>query len=538
MTIFSAGTFVVWGGIAFRLGMVAVSLLVTTGISIALVGILVAGRWHNTGITTPSEFMRLRFNEATVQVYTWLGMLFRGIGMSVGLYALAVMLAVLVPLPEGAPFRDPHTGNLSVSWGILLWGTVVVVYTMIGGLWAVLMIDVILCMILCLVVLVAVPLSLNAVGGAGAFVANSPEGFLMPASAEYSFGFLGLWLLIGFFRYASDWAFVQRYICVPTAADAKKATYLMGALFIVSPIVWMLPAMAYRVLDPGASPERAYILMCQHVLPNGMLGMMVAAMFSSTASTVSGQLNVFAAAFTCDVYRARFAPAASERHVVIVGRLATALYGALTICAALLVPLVGGAENVILTMITLLLGPMMLPPIWGLFSKRIGHNSVWVTLAVCAAAAGLVKLGPFLEPYIPRCGRAAVAALAWTGENPRVTEGMIGMTLPLVVLCVLEYLARRRPIDPGWLRLAAAFRKQGCQARAKSRSRLPIQLVGASAGMLGAVMVLVAIQTQRQRLTLLFFAGMLLAIAAALAWLSCRAARRPEEGTQDCYKSP
>ena len=57
MTMFSAGTFVVWGGIAYRLGIVAVSINLMYGIAALLVGWFVAGRWKRLGIGTPAEFI-------------------------------------------------------------------------------------------------------------------------------------------------------------------------------------------------------------------------------------------------------------------------------------------------------------------------------------------------------------------------------------------------------------------------------------------------------------------------------------------------
>src|SRR5262245_8105330 len=112
MTIFSSATFVVWGGIAYRDGCVAITILTVTGLGTVLIGATVAARWRQMNIATPTEFLRIRFSEPVVQAYTWIGFVYRGIGMAVGLYALALMLCALMPLPEGAPFRDNATGNL------------------------------------------------------------------------------------------------------------------------------------------------------------------------------------------------------------------------------------------------------------------------------------------------------------------------------------------------------------------------------------------------------------------------------------------
>jgi solute:Na+ symporter, SSS family len=517
MTIFSAGTFVVWGGLAYRLGMVAVSILMVIGLSAILVGFTVAGRWRRMGIETPAEFLRIRFSEPVVQAYIWLGMIYRGISVGIGLYALAVMLAVLVPLPEGAPFRDAATGNLSVNWSILLWGAVVIFYTMTGGLWAVLMTDVIQCLVLCLVVLVAVPLSISAAGGFGALWREAPPGFFSPVAEDYTYTFLFVWLGLGFFRYAGDWAYVQRYICVPRPADARKVAYLMGGLYLISPILWMLPAMAYRMLDPKADPEQAYMLICCRVLPAGMLGAMIAAMFSATASTVSAMLNVFAATFTCDFYKPLIAPDASEKHLVRVGRLATLGYGILTVAIAIAVPYVGGAETLVITLLTALMGPMLLPAVWGLYSRHIGPRAVWATLLICTPAAVLLKCLPACESP----GWAS-ATVRWIHASPRAVDGILGLFLPLAIMLIAEIAARRRGIHPGWQRMEAAFARYAERPPARVASRLPARVIAFSLFVLCTLMTVVTIGAAEQRATLAVFSVLLLVATVAMTWVAFR----------------
>ena len=156
MTMFSAGTFVVWGGVAYRLGFVAISINMAYGVAALLAGYLVAGRWRRLGLTTPAQYLRLRFGESAIQLYTWTMLVYRMLGSGVALYALAVLLAALVPLPPGHALADPDTGRLAVTWGVLLCGGVIVAYTMIGGLWAVLMTDVLQFIILNLAVVVVI----------------------------------------------------------------------------------------------------------------------------------------------------------------------------------------------------------------------------------------------------------------------------------------------------------------------------------------------------------------------------------------------
>lgn len=522
MTIFTAGTFVVWGGIAYRLGLVSVSILGVTSVSMIVVGFCLAGRWREMGLTTPAEFLELRFGKATLQLYVWLGTVCRSLGMAVALYALSVMLVALIPLPEGNVLRDSRTGNLSATWAILICGIAVVGYTVAGGLWAVLMSEVIQCIVLCLSVAIAVPLCLMRVGGFGNLVARAPAGFFAPVAGEFGGWFLFFWAVLGFFRYGADWAFVQRYICVPTVRDARRVAYLMGGLYVVAPFLWMLPAMAYRVLNNRADPEQAYILICREVLPEGMLGMMMAAMFSATASTVSSLLNVFAGVFTRDVYRPLIRPEATERHLVKVGRIVTLGYGALIIGGALTVPYMGGAEQLVLTLTTLLLGPLMLPVVWGVFSRRINHRAIWVTLAVSGVAGALTKAGFTRNSRTAPWGEGAMAVFSrWAQENNRLLEGIVGFVVPFTLLLIMELLARHRQTDSGWLRLREAVLRQRAETPAVGKaSTLPARIVAWTLGVLGAVMAVIAlIAPGDQRVILFLFSALLASSAGGVVWV-------------------
>src|SRR5690606_1412656 len=140
-----------------------------------------------------------------------------------------------------------------------------------------------------------------------------------------------------------------------------------------------------RTINPDVDPQQAYILSCKSVLSIGMVGLMIAAMFSATASMVSSQLNVFAGALTQYIYRNLIRPKSTERQLLMAGRVFTALLGLVLIGVALLIPYLGGAEKVVVTITSLMVGPLLAPTIWGLFSKRTSLRAIWVTVAVSFA---------------------------------------------------------------------------------------------------------------------------------------------------------
>jgi solute:Na+ symporter, SSS family len=518
MSFFSAATFVVWGSIAFKFGLVSVSISMTVGISAFLAGLFLAQRWRRLGVSSAAEFIKIRYGTAPVQYYTWVGMIFRMFAMGVALYSFAVLITALMPLNSGHFLQDPLTGNLSVAYATVICGFIVVFYTVAGGLWAVMISDALQFIVLAVSVLFVVPLAFMEVGGIGAFVEAAPATFFSPVNPEFTWLFLTGWMAVQFFKIGGEWVFIQRFLSVPTPNDARKSAYLFGALYLVSPLIWMLPPMLYRIIDPGANPEQAYILACKTVLPVGMMGLMIAGMFSATASMIDSELNVFAGVLTRDFYQGLLRPRASESHLVWVGRGLTVVLGAMVVSLSLLVPYIGGAEKVVLSVTGLLVGPMVLPTIWGLFSRRVGQSSIWVTSGVTFLVGGILKFG--------FTGAAAASGLGlWVNTHMRALEVGVGVLVPFAVLLVLEWLATGT--SPRYLRLQQ-FTAANREEAALSPSAFPGQIVGYGVGVLAVVMAVVAFTVEDQGHIVLLFSLFLLALSATLLWLSKREPRIKE----------
>ncbi len=515
MTMFSAGTFVVWGGIAYEQGLVAVSINLCYGVAALAAGYFLAGRWKNLGIDSPAEYVSLRFGKPALHLYTWTMLLFRMVGVAVALYALATIMVALMPLGEGVPFRDPVTGNLALHWAVFLFGLVVVVYTMVGGLWAVLMTDVLQFIVLTLSVLFVSSLLLLRAGDAGASLQQIPENFLKPTSGEYGMLFLAGWAAIHFFMIGAEWAFVQRYLCVENERAAKKATYLFAALYLVSPVLWFLPPMVFRVIEPGLDKEQAYILACQSVLPAGMVGLMVAAMFSATASMVSSQLNVFAGVLTQDIYKRLLRPASKERELVLIGRIATALLGVALIGIAIMVPRMGGAERVIVALTSLIVTPLLAPSVWGLLRKNTSLSHLFVTVTICFTA-GLTTYCVKNELITVPAGFLSEWA-NWVRTYPQSTDVLVGVVLPVALLLVLDLSTFRRT-NPGWTRLAS-HEPEPIDRAGTHPGRMPAYIVAGGTGACGVMMLGILPFNREGHGMLILFSAVMLGLAATILFL-------------------
>ena len=412
MGFFSAGTFVVWGSIAYLHGWVAVTIQWSMALAGFAVGALVAPRWHRTGVLTAAEYITRRLGLRVQKAYTYLFLLISLFTTGAFLYPVAKIVEVSTGLPLEAC--------------ILLLGGVCILYVAAGGLWAVVVTDVLQFIVLTAAVIIVIPLALeNAGGGLGRFFTDTPEDFFNLLSNEYTLPFV---IAFGFYNavfLGGNWAYVQRYTSVRTSRDARKVGYLFGGLYLISPVLWMLPPMIYRAINPslsGLESEGAYLMMCREALPPGMLGMMLGGMIFATASSLNSTLNISSGVFTNDIFK-RLRPASTDRTLIRTARLSTIGFGLLAIVVALLIPLMGGIVNVVISVAALTGVPLYLPVIWSLFSSRQTGMSILVSTLSGLAVNAFFK---FAAPVLFGFGL------------DRAGEMMLGVGFPAAILLAFE----------------------------------------------------------------------------------------------------
>ncbi len=414
MSFFSAGTFVVWGSIAYDLGWVSVTIQWTMCIGGILVGLILAPRWKKAGILTAAEFLTRRFNLKTQKFYTWIFLLVSLFTSGNFLYPVAKIVSV-------------STG-FSLYWIIIILGMSIILYTTAGGFWAVLVTDVLQFVVLFSSVLVVIPLVLKMTGGVNGISAKAPDEFFHLFSGEFT-----PWFIFAFFIYntifvGGNWAYVQRFTSVRDEGAARKSGLLFGILYLVSPVIWMLPPIAYRVINPhvmGLESEGAYILMCKQVLPAGMLGLMLASMVFATASSVNTTLNMSAAVITNDLYKNRN-PGASDKDTMWFARMVTVVFGVGAVGVALMVPGMGGIVEAVLSVGAIAGVPLLAPPIWALFSRRISGKDI-VSVTIISLVINL--LFKFITPWL------------FDLKLDRANEMALGTLVPLGMLSTLEIRA-------------------------------------------------------------------------------------------------
>jgi len=417
MSFFSAGTFVVWGSIAYELGWVTITIQVGMCVGGFLVAYFIAPAWRKTNSLTAAEFVRNRLGHNPQQVYTY--------------------IILLVSLGNTGAFLYPVAKIVNVSTGfpinacIIALGALILLYTVVGGLWAVIVTDVLQFVILTAVVFVVVYLALDSVGGITEFVEKAPENFFDWTSGEYTWGFVIAFAITNTVFIGGNWAYVQRFTSVKDTKSAKKVGLTFSWLYLISPFIWMLPPMIYRVINPslgGLENEGAYLLISKEVLPLGMLGLMLGAMIFATASSVNTTLNLAASVITNDLFKV-IRPKASLKATMRVAKLSTLFFGVATIIVALLVPAAGGIVNVVISIGALTAASLYAPPIWALFSKRLSGKSILQVTLISLITNLIVKI--FADDLFG-------ASLSTSNEM------ILGTGLPFALLLIYEIIASFR----------------------------------------------------------------------------------------------
>lgn len=418
MGFFSAGTFVVWGSVAYAYGWVSITIQWTMALAGVIVGLFIAPRWHRTGSLTVAEYINKRLGVPTQKTYTLLFLFI----------SLFLTASFLYPV---AKIVEVSTG-LDLNLCIVLLGLFCILYVSAGGLWAVVSTDILQFIVLVAAIIIVIPLSIDKVNGLANFMDKAPDTFFDFFNVEYTFLFIIAFGVYNAIFLGGNWAYVQRLTCVRTGVDARKVGLFFAVLYFITPVLWMLPPMLYQVHDPSLTvleAEGAYLLMCKEVLPRGVLGLMIGGMIFATTSAMNSKLNIAAGVITNDIFK-RLQPQSSDKSLILVARLSTILFGLFSILIALMIPRMGGVVNVVISLAALTGVPLYLPVIWTLFSKRQTAFSVLTTTILSLAVNGIFK---FITPVFG-------LSLDRTGEM------VLGVAFPIACMILFEvwYSAKKQ----------------------------------------------------------------------------------------------
>jgi SSS family solute:Na+ symporter len=385
MANFSAWTFTGAAGFAYATGWFAIFYFGTWSVSYYVGSHLTASRWRRTRSISPVEYTYTRFNFTTQQFLSLVISLNFTLSAGVQLGATCKLLAPVM--------------NLDITAVTIVTGIVILLYTFMGGLWAVSITDVVQGVILLSITFIVMPMALGLVGGLDKLIAALP-----PVSFDHVYNgvhYTEHWLVSIFIIMCLGTAAgaAQRFYSVKDERDAKRVGKLAGGLFLTVPFVFGIPPLVARVYWPdlaqvdffkpyiGQNPQDlVFIGLCLKLLPNGLIGVFLAAMLAATMSTLSSVYNMVSSILSRDIYQGWVRPQTTDAGLLKVGRIFSVALGLfVTVMAAVFVNSQFGIFNLMQEFYTLLNIPVVVPTTFGLLFRRVPKWS-----AVAAIGWGLI----------------------------------------------------------------------------------------------------------------------------------------------------
>jgi len=325
------------------------------------------------GVYSIPEFLGRRYGAPVRAFLAIVGVLFMGAALGIFFQASAAMMANVLGWDR---------------WTcIYLTAAVVGIYTVGGGLTAVVVTDVVQCIVLFIGGITLAAIGLIDIGGPAALAdglaASSAqhhlELLLKPDLAKPTDGYpwpgilLGLGLVLSPAYWLGNQAIVQRTLGARDAWTAKASMIFGAGLKTIVPMAFVLPGLlAVVLLGAGtvAKPDAVYAKLIELYVPIGLRGVLYAAFLAALMSSVDSYTNSAATLFTQDLYRIYIARGREERHYLRVGRIAS---GALIALGVFMVPVVdrfSGIYEAFQTYLSYFQGPTLALILGAIASKR------------------------------------------------------------------------------------------------------------------------------------------------------------------------
>jgi len=346
---------------------------------------------------TVYQVLDQRFGGRVKRTAASLFLVTRSIADGIRLFLTAIVLVALTG------WTDPVS--------ILIIGVITIVYTYLGGMAAVIWTDAIQLVVYLVGAIAAAFVLLGQIpGGWNEVVAVGGEfekfklfDFTFSLTRSYTFwaGVIGGAFLTTA-THGTDQLMVQRYLSARSSGQATAALLTSGVVILLQFALFLLIGVMLFVFYQQAGPlppevaakaDRVFPHFIVTHLPNGLIGLVVAAIFAAAMSTLSGSLNSLAATTVTDFYRPLFAREKSDRHYLGASRLFTALWGVVQIVVAMIaIAMKGRGVDAVLAVASFTNGPVLGLFLLSALTKRVGSKGALVGVLAGIACMTFVGL--------------------------------------------------------------------------------------------------------------------------------------------------
>ena len=439
---------------------------------VLLLGWLFLPFYIRSGVYTMPEFLERRFDARS----RWFLSLFSIVAyvltkVSITIYAGGIVVSQLM----GIPFWYGAIG-IVIFTGI---------YTVIGGLKAVVYTEAIQTVIMILGSCIITYLGLHAAGGwehmKATVTAVHPDHFNMwRPMTDPDFPWTGLLFggtIVGIWYWCTDQYIVQRTLAAQNITIARRGAIFGAYLKLLPILIFLVPgiiALALTIQDPAKysveSADRAFPMLVTTLLPTGLKGLVAGGLLAALMSSLASVFNSASTIFTMDIYK-KLKPGLSEKQFLTVGKISTAVIVVLGIVWIPIMSRIGGGvmyqylQNV---------QSYIAPPVTAVFLLGILWKRVNAQAAITTLLAGLgllvLRLGSEIYYQADRAAGIAHSGFLYSFATINFAHMAIFMFLFSVALCISVALLTN---PPDYARISGlSFGTLTAQDKASARSSL------------------------------------------------------------------
>jgi SSS family solute:Na+ symporter len=402
---------------AYKFGLVFGNFEWMAGFTLVLLSLFFAPLYLRSRVATLPDFLERRFNRPCRDVLSVVS-LFSAIviHMGVALYTAAWVLRGILGLAPGATIL----GVDALLVFIIVLGVLTGIYTMVGGLLAVVWTESVQTVLLLVGAVVVTVVGYVKVGGWSVLaqtLATHPHPLAAVADSKVTWGtanFLHMargagdpsglaWYsillgypVLGIWYWCCDQTIVQRVLAAKDERNARLGPLFCAFLKILPVFFFVLPGvicvgLVQQNAFGGAAPQNAadtYTFLITHLLPVGLKGLVAAAMLAAAMQTCSAALNSTATLVAYDLFK-RHNPAIRDDQLVRIGKITTVAGTVLAIVAS---PLFGHSTTIfegINKLISYVAPPITAVFVLGVFWPRASGKSAFITLVAGMALGAL-----------------------------------------------------------------------------------------------------------------------------------------------------
>jgi SSS family solute:Na+ symporter len=426
-------SFIGQAGKAYEQGISIVWHTWTGNMALVLAGLFVLPILRRLEIRTIPEFLEIRYGRPMRLLIAFLWILRLSFWLGIVLYTGATAAVVIT-----------RSGEETYLLWALIFSVITIIYTTAGGMWSVALTDTLQFSLMLLGALVFFPIIMTTAGGLKGIARTLPPEHLelVPQSGQLNWAFILAIFLLGLQWACTDQGMLQRAFSGRDVRTVARGLVLSGIQTTPFALLWYLPGLAARAIDPGIKVADAVIPeMLVRFVPTGIFGLILCGLLSAQMSTISSNINSAATLFTSDLYARLKRLPPSPRTTLVVARLITLVIGFLMIIFSLYARQLGAVNAYLL-----IIGIMDMP----LFVVAIVYGLFWSRTTMAAAFAGYVS-GAFM-------GALSVFYLFARHPNRTTIATFISAATALIVTPLITGLSRQGQQGQKQIAIKEAFK--------------------------------------------------------------------------------